>query len=309
MDKLAPICLFTYNRIEETKLTVQSLQHNFWAKESDLIIFSDGPKNEDNVEKVDAVRRYLKTITGFNSVTINESQINKGLAASIIGGVSLTLKNRGSAIVVEDDLILSSNFLIYMNQCLVEYKSHDKIFSVSGFCYKISPPKGYMEDVFFYGRANSWGWGTWIDRWETIDWEFRDWENLINDKNKIKRFNKFGTDLFSMLKKAKEGKVNSWFIRFAYNQFSQNRLTVYPFLSKVINNGFSSDATHCDEYNRYEINFDKKLSKEFNFSKKFIIIPEIRKQLFHYKSYSFRIIRKFLTILMRNGIIKQKIQK
>ena len=64
--KLAPICLFVYNRLEESKLTVAALQNNFLASESELFIFSDGP-NIDNENKVDSVRAYINTITGFKS--------------------------------------------------------------------------------------------------------------------------------------------------------------------------------------------------------------------------------------------------
>lgn len=31
-----------------------------------------------------------------------------------------------------------------------------------------------------------------------------------------------------------EGRISSWWIRFSYNQFKQNKLTVYPCQSKVI---------------------------------------------------------------------------
>ena len=55
----APICLFTYNRLEETKKTVKALQNNFLAKESDLYIYSDGPKNDSDINKVEEVRSYL----------------------------------------------------------------------------------------------------------------------------------------------------------------------------------------------------------------------------------------------------------
>jgi len=59
---------------------------------------------------VNEIRKFLKTITGFKSVTITESVFNKGLASSVIYGVSEILKNYDRAIILEDDLITSSNF-------------------------------------------------------------------------------------------------------------------------------------------------------------------------------------------------------
>ena len=58
-NNLAPICLFVYNRIEETKLTISALQANFLANESDLIVFSDGYKHENDAYSVRIVRDFV----------------------------------------------------------------------------------------------------------------------------------------------------------------------------------------------------------------------------------------------------------
>ncbi|MGS0525317.1 hypothetical protein ACU8V7_09110 [Zobellia nedashkovskayae] len=147
----APICLFTYNRLSETRQTVEALQKNYLAKDSNLFIFSDGPKNESSSHKVNAVREYLKSIDGFKSITIYESIENKGLANSIISGVTQVIEKYGKVIVVEDDLVLSENFLSFMNKSLTYYKTIPKVFSISGFCLKITAPKKFQYDMFFLG--------------------------------------------------------------------------------------------------------------------------------------------------------------
>ena len=43
--KLAPIILFVYNRPWHTRQTVEALQKNELAQNSELFIFFDGPKN------------------------------------------------------------------------------------------------------------------------------------------------------------------------------------------------------------------------------------------------------------------------
>ena len=73
MMSLAPVCLFVYNRIYQTRQTISALQNNFLAKESELIIFSDGPKNEEDRKLVDAVRDYIKIVGGFKSVVLYQS--------------------------------------------------------------------------------------------------------------------------------------------------------------------------------------------------------------------------------------------
>jgi len=68
----SPIVLFTYNRLWHTKQTVEALQKNMYAEQSQLFIFSDGPKTEKDEQKVKEVRKYLKTIKGFKNIEIME---------------------------------------------------------------------------------------------------------------------------------------------------------------------------------------------------------------------------------------------
>lgn len=128
----APVTLFVYKRLDLTKKTINSLLKNPEASGSDLIIYSDAPKSGKDKQQVDEVRAYLKTITGFNSVIIYESPVNKGLAASVIGGVTEVVNKYGRAIVLEDDMLVSSHFLKYMNDALELYKDDENVVSIHG---------------------------------------------------------------------------------------------------------------------------------------------------------------------------------
>ena len=131
---LAPIVLFVYNRPWHTQQTVEALQKNELAAESDLYIFADGPKTA-NDEKVNEVRKYIKTITGFKSVTIFEKEKNCGLANSVIAGVTEIINKFGEVIVVEDDIVTSKYFLKFINEALDFFANDPKIFSISGYTY------------------------------------------------------------------------------------------------------------------------------------------------------------------------------
>src|SRR5688500_1543081 len=96
----APIALFVYIRLWHTSQTVQALLKNEEAVNSTLIIFSDGPKNEEDQVKVDEVRKFVREIRGFKSVRVVESITNKGLASSIISGVSDVLRESENIIVL-----------------------------------------------------------------------------------------------------------------------------------------------------------------------------------------------------------------
>jgi hypothetical protein len=78
--KPAPIALFTYNRLEHARQTVKALANNELASVSKLIVFSDGPKNQEDGKKVASVRKFLHEIAGFESVEVVCRTENVGLA-------------------------------------------------------------------------------------------------------------------------------------------------------------------------------------------------------------------------------------
>jgi GT2 family glycosyltransferase len=74
---LAPIVIFAYNRLQHLKQTVESLLKNEYVSESDLIIYSDGYKNEETRKGVEETRKYIQSITGFRSVQVVERGKNR----------------------------------------------------------------------------------------------------------------------------------------------------------------------------------------------------------------------------------------
>ena len=260
---LAPLILFVYNRLWHTQQTVESLLKNHLASESDLFIFSDGAKNEKDKLKVIAVRDYIKTISGFRSIIINESNKNYGLANSVINGVSKILSNSEIAIIVEDDLISGPNFLSFMNEALRFYKQDFKIFSVSGYSYPITIPQSYDKDIYILPRTSSWGWGTWYDRWNKADWDVMDYKQFLSDTNAQKKFNEGGTDLTPMLKSQMAGDLDSWGIRWAYTHFKNNAFCLYPVKSLCKNIGNDSTGTHSRKSDKYEVQLSNQV--KFNF--------------------------------------------
>ena len=298
MNSLAPIILFTYKRLDTLKLTVNSLQLNSLAIESELIIYSDGPKTENDRQAVVMVRSYLKTIQGFKSINIIESSINKGLASSIIEGVTHVINQYGKAIVLEDDLFCTPNFLNFMNQSLVHYKNKSEVFSISGYSFNLNIGKEYEFDTYFLNRGWSWGWATWSNRWENIDWEIRDYSSFKIDKKSQKEFSKGGSDLNNMLRKQMNGELDSWAIRWFYNQYKTQGLTVYSKESMVFNNGFDLQATHTTgSSKRYIPTMDDGLKLDFKFPT-YISETKVAQKLFQQKmGYLSRIKSKIETIL------------
>ena len=116
-----PIILFAYKRLEHTQRTIESLLRNPISSSTDLFVYLDGPRSEEDISQVNAVKGFVKNIKGFKSLNIKERQSNFGLSKNILGGVSEVLGVHKDAIIVEDDLVTSQYFLEYMNTSILEY--------------------------------------------------------------------------------------------------------------------------------------------------------------------------------------------
>jgi hypothetical protein len=276
---LAPIILFVYNRPQETLRTLTLLSKNQLAKQSRLYIFSDGPRDEEQISKVNYVRKIISNLEGFKEVTIIKSEVNKGLGKSIIDGVSSIIQEHGKVIVLEDDLETSEHFLTFMNDALNFYEANNSIWSISGYTPEMKFPENYDKEVYGVMRACSWGWATWHDRWEQNNWELDDKiYDLINNKVAKKDFEKPGNDMTYMLLDQKKGAIDSWAIRWCYNQYLNNSITIYPKKSYVNNIGFSGESTHGSISKKYNTQVSKVYNTKFsNVKQENLIVNEYAK--------------------------------
>ena len=239
---VAPIILFTYRRAAHTRRCVESIKRSPLAAESKLYIFSDAPKGNADLADVLAVRSYLKTVTGFKSVVIEEATENRGLANSVIYGVGKVLEEHGRAIVLEDDLMLSPYFLSYMNEALEMYKDEEDVININS--HILSSPMTFNEN-FFISFANSWGWATWKRGWAYFEPDAKKLLAKIESEGREREFD-MGYHFTRMLREQCEGKINSWAIRWNASIFVNKKLSLNVGKPLVVNGGFGEGATHCN---------------------------------------------------------------
>lgn len=177
-----------------------------------------------------------------------------------------------------------------MNQALNFFQTDPKIFSISGYSPDLPHLKHYYNDYYLSLRASSWGWGTWKEGWATIDWKVEDYDQFKFNLLINLEFARGGSDLPGMLRDQKRGKIDSWAIRWVYQQFKNKQFTVYPKISKVQNIGIGEHATHTKKVKRFETKLDFGCQSNFQFEKESVPNSLLIKE---FKSiFSFR--RRFL---------------
>ncbi len=253
-----PVAIFVYNRPLHTKATLEALSKNNLAKDTEIFIFSDNAKNDSDKTLVAQVREICKKINGFKNITLYNRETNFGLAENIISGISKIFETNETVICLEDDLVTSVGFLQYMNDALNFYQNKN-IFSISGYMPPIILPQDYKYSTFSIMRNSSWGWGTWKEKWLTVDWNVSDFSNFIVKKQQRKFFEQSGNDVSSMLLKQQLGKIDSWSIRFNFASFKASEPTIYPTKSLIKNIGIDGSGTHMKKSEKYSTSITDKI--------------------------------------------------
>lgn len=251
-SSLAPVILFVYNRPKHTKRTLQALEKNMYAADTELYIFSDGSKNAEGIDSVNAVRALIREPWNFKGIHIIERSKNIGLANNVIRGVTEVIDKHGKAIILEDDLELSEFGLQYFNDALTCYEEDEQVMEISGYMYPVDHAERLPES-FFFRVANSWGWATWSRAWQHFEMDI---DKLTADfsKDDIKRFSiDHSENFWKQVKLFKAGKINSWAIRWYLSIFNQKGLVLYPRTSMVQNIGTDGSGTHSDVDQVYQV--------------------------------------------------------
>lgn len=269
--KYAPIVIFAFNRPDHFAKTLSALSKNPEFNLSPLFIYCDGSKSAFDNSGIDKTRAIANQFPHPDKMVI-ESDINKGLAKSVISGVTEVIRAYGKVIVLEDDLVVERCFLNFLNQALIIYENIPQVMQISAYMFPI-PEFAERTETLFLTNITSWGWATWSHAWEKFDPDATGWQTLLRNKAMRREFDVDGSYEYSdMLFRQKKGKIDSWAIYWNWSVYSHAGLVVYPPVTLVKNIGFDGSGTHSQKLNFEDYNFSGgaipiKFSEDINPSK------------------------------------------
>jgi hypothetical protein len=245
----APVAVFVYKRPLHTARLLESLLRNDAASRSPIFVFCDGARVPTDDQAVAATRRVVREKLGTRCEMV-ERDTNWGLAASIIGGVTELAGRYGRVIVLEDDLVLHSGCIAFLNAALRRYENETGVWHVNAYRYPI--PGGSAPS--FSRLTSSWGWATWQRAWAGFEPDAERLRREIRAAGLVSRMDFGGRfPYYAMLRDQARGRIDSWAIRWYASALIRQGLSLYPNASQVINAGMDGTGAHCESTSEYSV--------------------------------------------------------
>lgn len=239
----APIAIFIYKRPEHLRRMLETLVACEGFDQSQVFVFGDGPKAPEQAPAVEEARAVARAILG-DRAEYRFQDSNRGLAKSVIAGVSELTERFGRVIVIEDDLVLAPQFLSFINGALDYYQDDEQVMQVSGFMFDVPELRERREAVVL-PLTTSWGWGTWHRAWKKFDATASSWPAIRANAAERRRFDLDGCyDYAEMMERQLLGMIDAWDICWYLSVFSRKGLVIYPPSSLVANTGMDGSGSH-----------------------------------------------------------------
>ncbi len=255
MKKYAPILVMVYDRLDSLKICIQSLQNCEEAKESTLYISSDAAYRNQDTEKIDAVRKYIQTISGFKKVVTIAHQENQGLNRSYNFALDLIFQDNDEIIFLEDDIVVAPNFLKFANDGLSFYEDDAKIISISGFSHSVffDVDSNLNSEIYFTNRWCPWGFASWKKKIQNVpSLSLEELNRDLSDRSFVKKLDEIGIDLFTAFQRKlykKEPLLLDY--RFVHHMVKNNLYAVTPYATKTFNIGNDGQGTRTKKNEKF----------------------------------------------------------
>lgn len=162
-----PVLFETFVRVDYARQVWEAIKA---AQPKKLYFYSNKGRaeKEGEIERNNEIRSWVKEIdwdcdlhTWFRDECVD-------VYTSLRGAITWLFENEETGIILEDDCVPTLAFFSYIDQLIVKFKDEKKVWCISGDNIIRENPSGY--DYFYSHYHAMYGWASWRDRWEKINW-------------------------------------------------------------------------------------------------------------------------------------------
>ena len=243
-----PVVMIGYSRSWTLKQSLYNLAQCYDVNERDIFLFLDAPSKVADQIKCDDMYKTAKQVkdTILPRLQIIKRSYNFGVPGNLIAAINQVTNEYGRAIFFEDDVLVSRTFLQYEDRALDFYQDDDRIFCINGYQHpNLHVPRTYRYDIYLAPRNSAWGFGIWRNRWESIDFDMKDWNRYKEYADNLIRLEKAGIDISGMIERQLSGKIHTWDVQCTFHMMRNNMFAIDPRYGMTKNIGFGSEGVHC----------------------------------------------------------------
>lgn len=234
-----PIVLITFNRPYLVQRQIERLRK---VRPKKIFFVSDAAKEERQNEKelVDQTRQMVHNIDWPCEIEKIYAEQNMGCDARIVSALDIIFSKVDKAIILEDDCLPEISFFPYCESLLEKYEFTEEIMYISGTKWVHDYPMKYSYGFSY--NTGTWGWATWSRAWKEWHWNREEWDK--NKKQWLKGIysRKYRYSWIHDMECYFKGRSIPW--DYVWRFCVGSRLSIFPAVNLISNEGFGIDATH-----------------------------------------------------------------
>jgi hypothetical protein len=251
---LSPVLFIAFNRPNTTSIVFEAIRKE---KPTKLYIALDAPREGNVTDEVkhSEVKKIVDVVDWPCEVHRLYQTKNLGCSLGPRAAFQWFFSLEKEGIILEDDCVPNSSFFSFATEMLERYRDNKKVLSINGSNFGFELNNG---DSYFFSRyMNMWGWATWANRANEIDYSLASWKEVKNPltflHNKLSghfldidiNWYKYWQHKFDLTVSGKN--VTWWDWQWIYHQIKNKKMTIVPAQNLVTNIGFNADGTHTLE--------------------------------------------------------------
>lgn len=236
-----PVVIYGFARPNHLRKLLSSIENSKDYNRFHFVFFLDGPRNPTEIALVKEVHDVCLRFPATHK-TIISSEFNVGLHDSVVRGLDAVFQSYEFAVVLEDDLECDPKALSWF-----EEQSHNLTEErrQGGLCGYFPPMlKQFTERTFECGRFHSWGWATWRNVWNEIDFTDQRLLELVVSRVSREKIFLTGPDILPIAIAQIAGDIDSWAVKFTFSAITSDQKFIFPGSSLIKNNGYGKESTH-----------------------------------------------------------------